>query len=64
MWQAGWEGSFGEMGTHRCVAESLFCSLETITALFIGYTSKQNKELKNYPEKILIEGALVQALGN
>ena len=49
-----------------CVAESLFCSLETVTALLIGYTSIQNKELKkkNCPEKILIEGALFQALGN
>ena len=38
MWQPGWEGSLGRMDTCICMAESLCCSLGTIT-LLIGYTS-------------------------
>ena len=34
------------MDTCLCVAESLGCSPETITTLFIGYTPAQNKKLK------------------
>ena len=45
MWWPGWEGSLGENGdiyiyTHMYIymAESLFCPLETITTLLIGYS--------------------------
>ena len=38
MWQPGWEGVWGRMGTCICVAESLCCPPETITALLIGNT--------------------------
>ena len=33
------------------MAESLHCSLETITTLLIGYTLIQNKKLKKNPKK-------------
>ena len=34
-----------------CMAESLPCSTETITALLIGYISIQNKDFKKFGEK-------------
>ena len=34
------------MDTSVCTAESLRCSLETITALLVGHTSIQNKKFK------------------
>ena len=34
------------MDTSVCTAESLHCSLETITALLVGHTSIQNKKFK------------------
>ena len=37
-------GAQGRMETCVCVAESLHCSPESITALFIGYTTIQNKK--------------------
>jgi len=36
-------GVWGRMGACVWVAESLCCSLKTITALLIGYTPIQNK---------------------
>ena len=45
IWQPGWEGNLGE-DTCIYMAESLCCPPETITALLIGYTSKQNEVLK------------------
>ena len=39
------------MDTRICMAESLCCSPETITALLIGYTPIQNKKLKKKKEK-------------
>ena len=46
MWQPRWEGSLGENGC-MCMymAESLCCSLESITTLLIGYAAIQNKKL-------------------
>ena len=45
---AAWMGSLREMDTCICMAESLCCPPETITALLIGYTPIQNKKvLKN-----------------
>ena len=37
MWQPGWEGLWGRTDTCICMAESLHCSPETITTLFISY---------------------------
>ena len=34
--QSEWEGSWGRMDTLLCMAESLHCSLKTITALFVN----------------------------
>ena len=45
MWQPGWEGSLAENDTYICMTETLCCSLEIITTLFISYTSKQNKKV-------------------
>ena len=42
MWQPGWEGNLGENGCMFMMAEPLYCSLETITTLLIGYTPVQN----------------------
>ena len=40
---AAWKGgSLGEKDTCVCMAESLCCPPETITALLIGYTPIQN----------------------
>ena len=39
-------GVWGRMDTHICMAESLCCSPETITALLISYTPRENKKLK------------------
>ena len=39
-------GVWGTMDTCISTAESLDYSPQTITTLLIGYTSKQNKELK------------------
>ena len=38
--------NWGRMDTCICVAESLHCLPETMTALLIGYTPKQNKKFK------------------
>ena len=38
------KGGWGRMDTCICMAESLFCSSETITTLLIGYTPIQNKK--------------------
>ena len=47
VWQPGWEGSWGGR-VYTCIymAEALCCSPQTITALLIGCTPIQNKELK------------------
>ena len=37
-------GVWGRMGTCICMAESLHCSSETITALLIDYILKQNNK--------------------
>ena len=42
----GWEGSLERMDTCICMAESLHCSLQTITTLLMDYTPIQNKKLK------------------
>ena len=42
----GWEGRLGRMDTCICMVESLPCSPQTITTLFIGYTPIQNKKFK------------------
>ena len=34
--QSEWKGSWGRMDTLLCMAESLHCSLKTITALFVN----------------------------
>ena len=39
-------GVWGKMDTCICMAESLHCSLETITTLLTGYTPTQNKKYK------------------
>ena len=39
-------GVWGGMDTWMCMAESLCCSTETITTLFISYTPIQNKKFK------------------
>ena len=38
MWQPGWEGSLGRMDTCICMAESLCCPPEAITAWLVGCT--------------------------
>ena len=40
-------GVWGGMDTWICMAESLCCSIETITTLLIDYIPMQNKKLKN-----------------
>ena len=40
-------GVWRRMDTCICMAESLCCSLETVTTLLIGYTPIQNKKFKN-----------------
>ena len=47
MWQPGWKGSLRENGYMCMYDESLHCSQETVTALFIVYTPIQNKKFKN-----------------
>ena len=44
-------GIWGRMDTCICMAESLCSSPETITTLLTGYTSIQNKKLKNKQNK-------------
>ena len=39
-------GIWGKMDTSTFMAESLRCSLETITTLLIGYSPIQNAKLK------------------
>ena len=39
-------GIWGRMDTCICMAESFFCSTETLTTLLIGYNPIQNKKLK------------------
>ena len=41
------KGVWGRMDTRICMAESLCCSPETITALLISYTPIENKKLQN-----------------
>ena len=50
------KGVWGRMDTFVCMAESLHCSLETITALLINrlYPNTKSKVLKNRQEKLLI----------
>ena len=50
------KGVWGRMDTFVCMAESLPCSLETITALLISwlYPNTKSKVLKNRQEKLLI----------
>ena len=51
MWQPGWEGNLGENGCMFMMAEPLYCSLETITTLLIGYTPVQNlKDILKFNE--------------
>ena len=45
------KGGWGRMDTCICMAESLFCSPETITTLLIGYTTIQNKVFKKLKKK-------------
>ena len=40
------KGVWWRMDTCTCMAEFLFCSLETITMLLIAYTTIQNKKFK------------------
>ena len=45
MWQPRWEGGLSENEyIYIYMAESLHCSLETITILLTGYTPKENKK--------------------
>ena len=47
MWQTRWEGAWGRMDIYVCVAESLCCIPETITALFDNcYTPIKNKKFE------------------
>ena len=48
--QPGWEGMRGRMHTCVCTAESLHCSPETITTLFVNhlYPNTKQKVLKIY----------------
>jgi hypothetical protein len=39
-------GVWGRMDTCICMAESIYCPLETITTLLIGYNPVQNKKFK------------------
>ena len=43
---------WGRMDTCIRMAESLCCSPETITALFVSHSPVQNKKFKNKPHKI------------
>ena len=45
-----WEG----MNRCICMAESLCCSPETITALFTGYTPMQNEKFKEKDKSLVI----------
>ena len=45
-------GIWGRMDTCICMAESFFCSTETITTLLIGYNPIQNKKFKKERKKI------------
>ena len=49
--EPGWEGSLGRMDTCMCMAESLWCASEPITALLISYTPMHNKKFKNKQTK-------------
>ena len=42
--QSKWEGSLGKNGYIICMAESLYCSPETLTTLLIGCTTIQKKK--------------------
>ena len=45
MGQPGWEGSLrGRMDTYICMAESLHCSPETITTLFVNWLYSNTKQ--------------------
>ena len=44
-------GVWGRMDTCICMAESLRCSPETLTALLTGYTSIQNKKFKQQQQQ-------------
>ena len=45
------KGVWGRVNTCICMAEPLYCSLETVTTLSISYTPIQNKKLKKESEK-------------
>ena len=46
MWQPGWQWGLGENGYMYMLADSLYCSPETITALLIGYNPQY--EIKRF----------------
>ena len=45
-WQPEWEESLGETGSMYIYGEFLHCSSETVMALLIDCTPKQNKKVK------------------
>ena len=47
MWNLDGRGVWGRMDTCICMAESLLCASEPMTALLISYTPMQNKKFKN-----------------
>ena len=47
-------GIWGRINTSICMAESLCCSPETITALLIGYNPIQNKKV-NFKKRAFLE---------
>ena len=51
MWNLDGRGVWGRMDTCICMAESLWCASEPITALLISYTPMQNKKFKNKQTK-------------
>ena len=51
MWKPEWEGLCGRMDPCICMAESLCSPPETITALLIRYTPKQNKMFSELKKK-------------
>ena len=60
-----WEGRLGRMDTCICIVESLPCSPQTITTLFIGYTPIQNKKFKKKERKKKTSSKLLDVdLGN
>ena len=44
MWQPGWEERLGENGHMYMYAESLHCSPETVTTLFVKWLYPNTKE--------------------